>query len=162
MKLTDTMTLSGINASSTNHPPKSADDFLLMFVVEFSDITLKAREAFVAEVKATIPTMNASAAWGSHKTISFCVNEKDSSGYCKHLVDLFQNAEVPVTANSQKYGSHHPFIANSRIEGEIPKPLESFENFTNFLVQALARAEEKTSFQARLDNEPSSSKSPSV
>ena len=139
MDIGQNISLQSVNLSSVSIPVASAGDFTLSFYLVSPRFTHENREAVGQAISSALPELRYSTYGSNPENIAFTVQEKRAPGFCRHLVTLFQNAGVHVSAMGTTY-QEHPLFAKIPALTSVPKDLETFDAFKAALCRAVNAA----------------------
>jgi hypothetical protein len=116
-----------------NIPLKSRSDFRFSFYLVAPGLNEITREKLARSVKEVFPALEYSTYGDDHECVRFSVADKDSPGICKHLVGMFQNAGIFVSAMGAPYYEEPPYLAGSPEPKDLPESFKNFEAFKVFV-----------------------------
>jgi hypothetical protein len=143
LELTPSIALHGGNVSADNLPPKSYLDFSFTFLLAAEGIASRSQHAAVAAALVeAFPHLKVAEQYGDgFTTVWGTFNDKDWPGITKHMVELYESVDYPMTVVGGSHFTEPPLMrATSPTPVDLPDVLKSFESFTASLAANIDRA----------------------
>jgi hypothetical protein len=126
-------------------PIMSSQDYRLWFSLVVPESRDEKTRVRIGEaIRKGMSELQYDSAWGDNNTvINFSISDRDKSGICKYLVDMFEGAGLHVAAMGGSRSAIHsnpPHLADSPEPRNLPRSFQDFEAFRDFVNAAVANA----------------------
>ena len=124
---------------TANIPVKSHMDYKLGWSLTSDKLTEKTREAFGRAVSERLSGLKFSVYGDNQQRVVFSIADSDHPGVCKHLVEMFQRANIEVSAMGGSGRFQTPPGWNESPSVELPRSFSGLEKFSEMIVDVLER-----------------------
>lgn len=127
IRISDDVTIEALNLSA-NIPIISHKDYSFSFSLVASQVSDEGRKTIIEQVKNILPELQCSAQWGGNNVFHFSIADDRKPGICKHLVKIFHDAGLYVSAMGGNYITPPYWDSSPEVEN-LPPELVNFANF---------------------------------